>query len=255
MSKVSGIRVDGWADGCVLEITLDRADRGNALSASVFRELADIVEQAGGDSSIGALLIRASGESFCMGGDISDDRGRRDPRYPAALHDFSERWLSRSLPALALVEGGAQAYGCALALSSDLVFATESAWFSLPELSHGLVPVYALAVLSASGRGGTGARLMWEGQRFSAQQVSELEQHVVLCSSSEKAAEGIADVLDGWLRGGVQSLRGAKQYTDAVMDVGSQHLVGAREALHEALAAADDDPAKAQSYLTTKSSE
>ena len=251
-----GLSVGTREDGRVLEITLDRVERGNALSASIYCELTRVIERAENDASIGALLIRSSRETFCMGGDISDDQGRRDPQYSAALHDFTERWLSRSIPALALVEGGAQAFGCALALSSDLVFTTEKAWFSLPELMHGLVPVYALAVLNASGHAATGARMMWQGRRFSARETSGLESNVLLYASTQEAVEGITETLKGWMDGGnVDSLRRAKRYINSPKETSNQqYLLDAREALQEALADADEDPKKAQSYLSTEGS-
>lgn len=251
-----GLSVGTREDGRVLEITLDRAERGNALSATLFRELTTVIERAEKDASICALLIRSSRETFCMGGDISNDLGGRDPRYSAALHDFTERWLSRSIPALALVEGGAQAFGCALAISSDLVFTTEKAWFALPELMHGLVPVYALAVLNASGHTATGARMMWQGRRFSAREISGLEGNVLLYDSTQEAVEGVTETLERWMGGGnMDSLRRARRYINRPKEVSNQqYLLDAREALRDALADADEDPKKAQSYLDTEGS-
>lgn len=246
-----GLVINKQADGRILEIVLDRVERGNALSASMYRELTRAIEAAENDDSIGALLIRSSRETFCLGGDIADDRGKRDPDYNAAIHDFTEQWLSRSIPALSLVDGAAQAYGCALALSSDLVFATEKAWFALPELLHGLVPVYAIAVLDAAGHSATGARMMWQGQRFSSREMSSLASNVILCGSTQEAERGIASTFSGWVSGNVDSPRRAKRLTNKVSG-GNGHkiLSGAREALKQALADADQDPGKAQSYLS-----
>ncbi|WP_172801519.1 enoyl-CoA hydratase/isomerase family protein [Arthrobacter sp. OY3WO11] len=247
----SGLIIEKHENGHVLEVVLDRGERGNALSASMYRGLARVIRDAENDASIGALLIRSSCETFCMGGDIADDRGRRDPDYSAAIRDFAEQWLSRSIPTVALVDGGAQAFGCALALSSDLVFSTEKAWFSLPELMHGLVPVYALAVLNASGHASTGARLMWQGKRFSSRDVSSFANNVVLCASTQEAEEGIANTFNGWMGGNVVSLRHAKKFLNNENDTDRQKILsGAHEELQRALADADEDPKKAQSYLS-----
>ncbi|GAB3920873.1 hypothetical protein GCM10029976_007060 [Kribbella albertanoniae] len=48
---------------------------------------------------------------------------------------------------IALVDGTARAFGTALALTSDLVVASPRASFGLPELSRGVVPSYAIALL------------------------------------------------------------------------------------------------------------
>lgn len=250
-----GLMISRQADGRILEVVLDRVERGNALSASMYRELAEVIRGAENDASIGALLIRSSRETFCMGGDIADDRGKRDPDYSAAIHDFTEQWLSRSIPAVALVDGAAQAFGCALALSSDLVFSTERAWFALPELLHGLVPVYAIAVLDASGHAATGARMMWQGKRFSGREISSFANNVVLCASIQEAEAGIADIFTGWMGGNVDSLRRAKRFTNNANDTNRHKILsGAQKALQQALAIADEDPGKAQSYLSTGTS-
>jgi enoyl-CoA hydratase/carnithine racemase len=246
-----GLTISTRADGQILEVVLDRVEHGNALSASMYRELTKAITGAENDTSIGAILIRSSRETFCMGGDIADDRGKRDPNYSVAIHDFTEQWLSRSIPAVALVDGAAQAYGCALALSSDLVFSTERAWFSLPELLHGLVPVYAVAVLNASGHAATGARMMWQGKRFSGTEISRFANNVVTCASIQEAEEGIATTFNGWLAGNVDSLRRAKRFTNNAVDTNRHKILsGAHKALQQALANADKDPRKAQSYLS-----
>lgn len=157
---------------------------------------------------------------------------------------------------MALVDGAAQAYGCALALSSDLVFSTEKAWFALPELLHGLVPVYALAVLNASGHAVAGARMMWQGKRFSGREIGSFATNVVLCASIQEAEEGIANTFSGWMGGNVDSLRRAKRFTNNANDTNRHKILsGAHEALQQALANADEDPGKAQSYLSADDSD
>ena len=53
-------------------IMLDRADRGNALSAEMVDALIAAIDQASADPTIHTLVLRAAGRNFCTGFDLSD---------------------------------------------------------------------------------------------------------------------------------------------------------------------------------------
>ncbi len=58
--------------GAVLRITLQRADKKNALNRSMYLQLTSALRQAEADSAIRAVLITGSGDSFSSGNDIAD---------------------------------------------------------------------------------------------------------------------------------------------------------------------------------------
>ena len=61
------------ADG-VLTLTLDRADKKNAITQAMYSALSEAVEQARTDDTVRVLLLRAEGDSFSAGNDIGDFR-------------------------------------------------------------------------------------------------------------------------------------------------------------------------------------
>ncbi|WP_027507299.1 enoyl-CoA hydratase/isomerase family protein [Rhodococcus sp. UNC23MFCrub1.1] len=251
MSK--NFETNSRAAGHILEIVLDRPDRGNSLSATTFWELAEVLHTAETDDSITALIVRGNHGTFCLGGDMSDPAGKRDPRYADAIHHFTEQWLNRTIPAVALVDGGAQAYGCALALSSDLVYTTDRAWFALPELHHGLVPAYALAVLNATGNAAVGARLMWQGERLSPDEVARTVSRVIPCNTLQVAENTMEARIENWIGGGMDSLRRARRFINKTTTATTEsNLESAREELQTTLHAVEDDAREAQSYLVTE---
>ena len=59
------------ADG-VLTVTLDRADKKNAITQAMYSTLAEATERARNDDAVRVLLLRAEGDSFSAGNDIQD---------------------------------------------------------------------------------------------------------------------------------------------------------------------------------------
>lgn len=143
-----GIRLTVHAGAA--EITIDRPDAGNTLDSRALAALASALLQVEQAADVHSAVLRSGVDGvFCSGGNYADpDRpGRASAEYAPNLAACFEAWTSRSFPVIALVEGSARAFGTALALTSDLVVAGPEASFGLPELSRGVVPSYAIALL------------------------------------------------------------------------------------------------------------
>jgi enoyl-CoA hydratase/carnithine racemase len=132
-------------DGGVARITIDRADRHNAMSFQVMEELGEAFELAKADDEVRVVVLTGAGErAFCAGADLSgigsnagaammhEARGR-----PAAL--FKALW-NLGKPTIARVRGYCLAGGFGLALSCDFVVASEDSTFGAPEIDIGLWP-------------------------------------------------------------------------------------------------------------------
>ena len=131
--------------GIVRTLTLDRPGRRNALDTSLIRHLDAAFTEADQDQEVRAIVLAASGTAFCAGGDIKEFSGRSDAhelmiRRAGELAALLGLLPQLSVPVLSVVTGPAVGAGAALALSADLVIASDGFSMSFPEFSDGVVP-------------------------------------------------------------------------------------------------------------------
>jgi enoyl-CoA hydratase len=132
---VNGISAE--RDGETLRIRLDRPEKLNAVDTPMLDELSARIRGAETDESIRAVLLTGAGRAYCSGGDLTggDTAGAVD-----AANRVVRAITSLAKPVVAGVHGGAVGFGCALALSCDLVVAAPSAYFQLAFTRVGLMP-------------------------------------------------------------------------------------------------------------------
>ncbi|HZA89527.1 MAG TPA: crotonase/enoyl-CoA hydratase family protein [Solirubrobacterales bacterium] len=165
-------------DGRVARITLDRPERGNAITLEMPRELSECVERANLDPDVHVIALAGNGSGFCGGYDLvgsaermSEGFGREegsagsplDPAVVAANHDPDRVWdpvvdfqmMSRNVrgfmslfhsdkPVLCKVHGFCVAGGTDMALCSDLLVIAEDAKVGYPPARVWGVPTTAV---------------------------------------------------------------------------------------------------------------
>ncbi|SEP56128.1 enoyl-CoA hydratase-related protein [Thalassovita taeanensis] len=123
-------------------LTLNRADKMNALNTQMRAEIAHAAQEAGRNAKV--LVLTGAGGAFCSGQDLSDqanlgnldmERTLRDEYLPMlkAIYDCP-------IPTISAVNGAAAGAGANLALAADVVIATESAYFLQAFTRIGLIP-------------------------------------------------------------------------------------------------------------------
>jgi 2-(1,2-epoxy-1,2-dihydrophenyl)acetyl-CoA isomerase len=122
----------------VAVVTLNRPQAMNAMSPDLARALADTLSELPQDGSVRAILVTGTGRAFCSGGDIRAMASAldQDPRrffldLTADLHRITLSLLRAPVPTIAAVNGETAGFGFGLALSCDLVIASERARFSM----------------------------------------------------------------------------------------------------------------------------
>jgi methylglutaconyl-CoA hydratase len=140
------------ADG-VLTLTLNRADKRNALGAALIDGLHAALERAELDADVRVIAIRGAGKDFCAGADLAELLASAD-RTPAEnerealrLGSLFIRMRRLPKPVVALVRGRALAGGAGLATACDLVLAADTAQFGYPEIQRGFVPAMVMTLL------------------------------------------------------------------------------------------------------------
>ncbi|MFN2454103.1 MAG: enoyl-CoA hydratase/isomerase family protein [Pyrinomonadaceae bacterium] len=134
-------------DACILTITLDRPEKLNAFAGHMRRDLAEVLEHAGSDRKIRAVVITGAGRAFCAGGDIgytAELMERDDAEEFARLLGAARRVVTAirdmTKPVLASIGGAASGAGFNLALACDLRIASTDATFSQSFVKIGLHP-------------------------------------------------------------------------------------------------------------------
>ncbi|WP_432696068.1 enoyl-CoA hydratase [Marinobacterium sp. YM272] len=128
------------ADG-VLYLTLERPEKKNALTQSMYQTLTQTLAAADEDPEVRVIHLTGSGDSFCAGNDIADfiAAGQSDYRDLPGLH-FLQQLHRQRKPVVVAVNGIAVGIGVTLLLHCDIAYAVESARFRLPFVDLGVVP-------------------------------------------------------------------------------------------------------------------
>lgn len=135
------------ADDGVMTITLNRASKKNAITAAMYQTMADALAEADSDARVRAIFVRGAAGAFSAGNDLEDFMKSPPTRDDAPVLQFLRRISGASKPIVAAVNGVAVGIGTTLLLHCDIVYAADSAVFSLPFTQLGLCPEAASSLL------------------------------------------------------------------------------------------------------------
>ncbi|HEU4360511.1 MAG TPA: crotonase/enoyl-CoA hydratase family protein [Mycobacterium sp.] len=123
--------------GRILVVTINRPDARNAANRAVSQGLADAVDELDADPALSVAVLTGAGGNFCAGMDLKAFAAGERVDLPGRGLGFTERPPRK--PVIAAVEGYALAGGTELVLATDLVVASTTAKFGIPEVKRGLV--------------------------------------------------------------------------------------------------------------------
>jgi enoyl-CoA hydratase/carnithine racemase len=132
----------------VRTLTLNRADKLNALNREMYQALTAGFRDATADNSVRAIVIAGQAGIFTAGNDIGDfaaaaaEPERRD--NPAL--ELMKAILDTDKPIVAGVDGPAIGIGTTLLFHCDLVYATEQARFHTPFAALGVCPEFGSSI-------------------------------------------------------------------------------------------------------------
>ena len=122
-------------------VTLNRPEAMNALNPTLLRELMDALEAFDADETVGAMVVTGSEKVFAAGADIKEmaEASEEQMRQSPFIVSFNRIRKIRK-PVIAAVSGWALGGGCELAMSCDMIVASEKARFGQPEITIGVIP-------------------------------------------------------------------------------------------------------------------
>ncbi|MGD0638628.1 MAG: enoyl-CoA hydratase/isomerase family protein [Nitrososphaerales archaeon] len=130
--------------GAVAILTLNRSRKLNALRNKTIREFTELLESIEDDPEVRAVVLTGTGRAFCAGADIfeySEMKGREEfMRFQMRGEKLHEAIENLSKPVVAAVNGLALGGGFELALTCDMIVASDSSQFGFPEIKIGLIP-------------------------------------------------------------------------------------------------------------------
>ena len=122
-------------------IRFNRPDVLNAINIKLMEELVSTLEELDKDSGVHCIIITGSEKAFAAGADIKE---MADASAIEMLQrDQFARWdriRKIKKPIIAAVSGFALGGGCELAMTCDIIIASESAKFGQPEINLGVIP-------------------------------------------------------------------------------------------------------------------
>lgn len=136
----------------VLTITLDRAEKKNALHPQMVNELAYAMHYAHFSKNIWVIVIQAKGNIFCAGGDLKAMAGFIEENNstipaPSGLVLIGEIFNKVYKPTIAKVTGDVYAGGFFFLAGCTYTVALENLKLGLPEVKRGLYPMQVMAAL------------------------------------------------------------------------------------------------------------
>jgi len=188
--------------GHVAWLRLDRPDKLNAMPRSFWGELTGHMSALADDPEVRVVVFHGAGRCFSVGGDIEDfgNLGGVADRRAYMREALGAYRVVEQLPkpTIAAVHGHAAGGGCELTMVCDIVVADETARFSTPEGSVGLVPGLGIV------RGRAHANLHWmkylvmtglplgAGEAYQAGLVNRVVPEGQHLAEAERLAEAIA---------------------------------------------------------------
>ena len=158
----------------VLQVTLNRPERGNAMNTQMGIDLRTLFTELYVDCEpYRCVVVTGSGEKiFCAGGDLKERNGMTDAdwrRQHAIFEQMIRALRDCPLPVIGAINGAAYAGGCEFALGCDFLYAAEHAKFAITEVTIGIMPGAGGTINLADAIGERRAReVIYSGKPFSA---------------------------------------------------------------------------------------
>jgi enoyl-CoA hydratase len=190
---VAGLVLTRQREDGVRILTLNRADKKNALSIDLRDEMSDVLDAVAQDAGAKVVVVTGAGDTFSAGFDLKEFDDLDDEAHARRLWASSDRWhrtlIDFPLPIVAAVNGPALAGGFDLAVMCDVRVVATTARFAHPEQAFSDVvygPLHDLV-------GGAVARdLCLTGRAVDAQEALALRLVTRVVAPSELEREALA---------------------------------------------------------------
>ncbi len=204
--------------GTVAHLTIDRAEKRNAMTQAMWEALPALIDQADADGGVRVILLGSAIPGvFCAGADIGELLTNKDDANwraanQAAINRAQHVLTRAAKPVVAFIDGDCIGGGCGLAMAADIRIATPRARFAITPAKLGLVyPLHDTKLLVDLVGPGQAKRLLFTGEIIDA--VEALRIGLI---------EAIADAPDAFISAicaaSPWSVGAAKSFTRRILD-------------------------------------
>jgi methylglutaconyl-CoA hydratase len=197
---LEAIKIDVDPRG-VATLTLNRAEKHNALSAKMLAELAQAAADLGADDAVRVVVLTGSGKSFCAGGDLEWMREQMQAdavtraTEAAKLAFMLQALNTMSKPMIGALQGNAFGGGVGMVSVCDVAIGVDTLKMGLTETRLGIIPAtIGPYVVSRMGEG-RARRVFMSGRLFGAAEAVELGLLARAVPADEMAAAVEAEVV------------------------------------------------------------
>jgi enoyl-CoA hydratase/carnithine racemase len=214
-------------DGKLLIVTINRPDVMNSLHPPANHELAEVFDAFAADPDLWAAIITGAGDkAFSAGNDLKYQAMGGKMSVPASgFAGLTSRW-DLTKPVIAAVNGVAMGGGFEIALACDLIIASQTATFALPE------PRVGLAALA----GGLHRLPRMIGQKQA--------MGMILTGRRVTASEGVALGFVNEVAPPEDLIATARRWADQILDLSPMSIRASKEAVYRGL----DEPSLKAAY-------
>jgi enoyl-CoA hydratase/carnithine racemase len=186
-------------DGAIATVVLDRPEKLNALTRTMWRHLGETISALSADDSVRCIVVRGAGEkAFSPGNDIGEFATERSNKtqaieYGGAMHATAEALASCRHPLVAQIHGICVGGGLEIAALCDLRICGASSRFGAPIKNLGLVMAYPeMAPLVRLVGTAVALEILLEGRIFDAQEALAKRLVTRIVADDQVAAEARA---------------------------------------------------------------
>ncbi|SEA37318.1 enoyl-CoA hydratase [Microbulbifer marinus] len=173
----------------ILEITINRPERKNALTMAMYSAMAELLNGAASSAEVRVVVISGAEGVFTSGNDLMDFLGGSASGADSPVFQFMVALYNFPKPVVAAVNGPAVGIGTTMLLHCDMAFAGDDAMFQMPFVNLGLCPEYGSSFFLPRLAGHAKAsELLLLGKKFGADEAVALG----ICNAAVPADEALA---------------------------------------------------------------
>jgi enoyl-CoA hydratase len=207
-------------NGAILDITLNRPEHGNGATDAMAAELTHLINEA--PDGTRCIVLRGAGSDFCVGRAVAGPPPAAEAlamkRAFDVVFNCYAAFRNSPIPVIAVVQGRALGFGCAIAAVADITLASDKAEFQVPEMAHNILPTMVMSSFVDRVPRKAFTYLVYSTAVINAERALSfgIASEVVAAAQLEETVEKVVGAI---LKAPLPAIRAVKEYTRTAFDM------------------------------------